>query len=72
MEAKMEKEKRFYVIETKFVFEGQFCVKAQNKKDAMNIVKEQCWIEGNIKSNISDEEIGWMFPRSQTKKIVSI
>lgn len=64
------KEKK-YRVKTKFVFEGEFYVKAESKKEAKKMVEESCGLclGGNIHSDLNDEDVDWEFP-VHPKKIV--
>ena len=55
--------KKVYTIKTKFVFEGVFFVRANNKAQAKQYIKDHCGlvIGGNIHSTLPDEDINWNF-----------
>ena len=60
-----------YSIKTKFVFEGEFIVSAENKDQAKEYVSKHCGLclGGNIHSSLPDEDIDWEFPVHATKII---
>jgi len=60
-----------YSIKTKFVFEGEFIVSAENKAQAKEYVSKHCGLclGGDIHSSLPDESIDWEFPVHATKII---
>jgi hypothetical protein len=63
-----------YVVYTKFVFEGRFFVKAENKEEAKRIVKEDCGltIGGPVHSTQDEDTVYWDFPVHPEKIIGGI
>ncbi len=53
-----------YKVKTKFVFEGEFIVTANNREEAQDNVVKHCGlvIGGDIHSTLMDEDIDWEFP----------
>lgn len=52
-----------YSVKTKFVFEGTFTVKAQDKEQARKYVEKHCGLVfgGDIHTTLPDEIIDWNF-----------
>jgi len=62
-----------YKVETEFVFRGSFFVKAMNKDEAMQTVKEDLGMTmGTITTGIADSSLDWDFDMIPEKKIKSI
>lgn len=55
--------KKEYVIKTKFVFEGEFYIKAESKEQAKEMVKKHCGLVlgGNIHTTLPNELCDWDF-----------
>lgn len=55
--------KKEYVIKTKFVFEGEFYIKAESKEQAKEMVKKHCGLVlgGNIHTTLPNEVCDWDF-----------
>jgi len=66
----MEKKKE-YTVKTKFVFEGEFYVKAASLEQAREYVGKHCGfvIGGNIHSTLPKDDVDWNF-NVHPKKIV--
>jgi hypothetical protein len=64
-------EKKEYTVKTKFVFEGEFYVKAESPAQAREFVGKHCGlvIGGDIHSTLPDEDVNWSF-NVRPKKIV--
>jgi hypothetical protein len=52
-----------YTVKTKFVFEGEFHVKAKSKAEAREFVQKQCGlvIGGDIHSTLPEDVVDWNF-----------
>ncbi len=61
--------KRIYTIPTKFVFEGEFYVKAENRAQAVEYVQKHCGlvIGGDIQTSLPEETVNWNFNVHPTK-----
>jgi hypothetical protein len=64
--------KKTFTIKTKFVFEGEFYVKAESKVQAREFVGKHCGfvIGGDIHSSLPDEDVHWKF-NIHPKKIIT-
>lgn len=53
-----------FVIKTKFIFEGEFTIKAENKAQAREYVEKYCGlvIGGDIHSTLPPDDVSWDFP----------
>nr|DAL13640.1 MAG TPA_asm: hypothetical protein [Caudoviricetes sp.] len=58
-----EPPKKEYSVKTKFVFEGTFTVKANDKEQAREYVEKHCGLVlgGDIHTSLPDEIIDWNF-----------
>lgn len=63
--------KKEYTVKTKFVFEGEFYIKADSKEQAREFVEKHCGlvIGGDIHSTLPDDDVNWNFD-VHPKKIV--
>ena len=62
-----------YKVKTKFVFEGEFEVKATNSQKAREIVEKHCAMTTDgIHSSLPDDEVDWEFKIHSTKQIGKI
>ena len=64
-----------FKVRTRFVFEGEFEVNADNKEQAKEYVEKHCGlvIGGDIHTSLSDEIIPtWNFSVHPDKKIISV
>lgn len=52
-----------YIVKTKFIFEGEFYIKAENKQQAKEFAEKHCGLVmgGNIHSILNDEDVDWNF-----------
>ena len=52
-----------YKVKTKFVFEGEFYIKAENKEQAKEYVQKHCGLVlgGDIHTSLTDEICNWNF-----------
>ena len=66
--------KKPYKVRTRFIFEGDFEVKADEKEQAKEYVERHCGlvIGGNIHSTIPSDTIDWNFNVHPSKIIVSV
>jgi len=66
--------KQAYKVRTRFIFEGDFEVQADNKQQAEEYVGKHCGlvIGGNIHSTLPTDTIDWNFNVHPTKIIVSV
>lgn len=64
--------KKTYKVKTRFIFEGEFEVKANNKEQAKEYILKHCGlvIGGDIHTTLPDAT--WDFNVHPTKQIVSI
>lgn len=64
-------DKKEYTVKTKFVFEGEFYIKAESKEQAREFVEKHCGlvIGGDIHSTLPDQDVNWQF-NVHPKKIV--
>ena len=55
--------KKEYKVKTKFVFEGEFYIKAENKEQAKEYVQKHCGLVlgGDIHTSLPDEICNWNF-----------
>lgn len=55
--------KRKYTVKTKFVFEGEFYIKAESKEQAKWYVMNHCGLVlgGDIHTTLNDDEVDWEF-----------
>jgi hypothetical protein len=55
--------KKKYKIKTKFVFEGEFYISAENREQAKECVVKHCGLVlgGDIHSTLPDEIVSWNF-----------
>lgn len=53
-----------YRIKTKFIFEGEFIVTAENKSQAKEFVEKHCGMTEvrGVHSSLPDDTIDWVFP----------
>lgn len=60
----MSTKKKVYTVPVKFVFEGQFFIKADSKEQAKEYAEKHCGlvIGGDIHSSLPDENVSWDFP----------
>ena len=67
----MDKDIKTFQVKTKFIFEGIFEVKAQNREQAREFIEKHCGlvIGGNIHSTLPDEDINWEFSVHPEKEI---
>lgn len=63
--------KRVFKIKTKFVFNGEFHVKAETKQEAREMIDKHCGLVlgGDIHSSLPDEDVNWEF-FSNPQKII--
>lgn len=62
-----------YKVKTEFVFRGEFYVKAMDKDEAIQTVKEDLGMTmGEITTGIADNSLDWDFDMIPEKKIKSI
>ncbi len=56
-------EKKTYTVKTKFVFEGEFYIKAESKAQAREFVGKHCGlvIGGDIHTSLPDNVVDWDF-----------
>lgn len=56
--------KREYIIKTQFVFEGKFCVMAESRDEACDLIGQHCGLVlgGDIHSALPEDEVDWDFP----------
>lgn len=52
-----------YTVKTKFVFEGEFYIKAESKSQACEFVGKHCGlvIGGDIHSTLPGDDVDWNF-----------
>jgi hypothetical protein len=62
---------RQYAVETRFIFSGTFFITAENKREAKELVEEQCGLVlgGGIHSTLADEDVDWDFSVHPDKMI---
>lgn len=67
----MSTKKKVYTVPVKFVFEGQFFIKADSKEQAKEYADKHCGlvIGGDIHSSLPDEDVDWDFPVHPQKVI---
>ena len=55
--------KKKYTVKTKFVFEGEFYITAENKEQAKEFVMKHCTLVlgGNIHTTLPEEICDWTF-----------
>jgi hypothetical protein len=61
----MEKEtNKTYTVKTKFIFEGEFYIKAKSKAEAREFVEKHCGlvIGGDIHTSLPNDIANWEFP----------
>lgn len=65
---------KVYKVKTRFVFEGFFKVKVESKKEARELVQNNCGMVmgGGIQSTLDDDDVDWDFSCHPDKKIVSV
>jgi hypothetical protein len=65
---------KVYKVKTRFVFEGFFKVKAESKKEARELVLNNCGMVmgSGIQSTLEDDDVDWDFICHPDKKIVSV
>ena len=65
---------KVYKVKTRFVFEGVFEVKAESKKEARELVLNNCGMVmgSGIQSTLEDDDVDWNFSCHPDKKIVSV
>lgn len=63
-----------YEVKTRFVFEGIFNVKAENRQQAEEYILKHCGlvIGGDIHSTLPDDAIDWDFRVHPDKQIKSV
>jgi len=71
---KSEKNKRFYKVKTKFIFDGHFSIYAESRQQAKEFVKKHCGlvIGGDIHSTLPSEDVDWDFIVHPNKIITTI
>lgn len=60
----MSTKKKVYTVPVKFVFEGQFFIKADSKEQAQEYAEKHCGltlISNGIHSTLPDEDVDWDF-----------
>lgn len=64
--------KKTYIVKCKYIFEGEYFVKARDKKQAKEYVDKHCGlvIGGNLHTSLPDDEIDWKFNVHPTQKII--
>lgn len=62
---------RSFSVRTRFVFDGSFVVKAENKTQAKEVVENHCGLVlgGTIHSSLPGDVIDWEFPLHPEKMI---
>ena len=62
-----------YKVRTKFIFTGEFIVKAESKEQAKEYVEKHCGLVlgGDIHSSLPDEDVNWDF-KQHPEKIVGV
>jgi hypothetical protein len=70
----MNKDIKTFQVKMKFIFEGIFEVKAQNREEARKFIEKHCGlvIGGDIHSTLPDEDINWEFSVHPEKEIKGI
>jgi hypothetical protein len=67
----MTEDKKF-TVKTKFIFEGEFYVKAENKNEALKLVGEHCWVNNcHVRTTIPYNDVDWKFDLP-ARKVVEI
>lgn len=63
-----------FKVKTKFIFNGDFIVVAENKEQAREFVEKHCGlvIGGDIHSTLPDDEVDWVFNVHPTKEIIKV
>ena len=63
-----------FKVKTKFIFEGEFEIEADNRAQAKEFVEKHCGlvIGGDIHSSLPDEQVNWEFSVHPEKKIGTI
>lgn len=62
-----------YVVNTRFVFDGKFLIKADTKAEAADAVNKHCgMVIGNVQSTLNDEDVSWDFPVHPAKYVHEI
>lgn len=63
--------KKFYRVQTQYIFDGVFDVVAENKEDVRQKVLQNCGLVmgGSIHSTLPDDEVNWAFDRHPNKRI---
>lgn len=61
--------KKEYKVKTKFVFEGEFYIIAENKEQAKEYVQKHCGVVlgGDIHTSLPDDICSWRFDVHPTK-----
>lgn len=59
----MSTNKKVYTVPVKYIFEGQFFIMAESKRQAKAYVERHCGlvIGGDIHSTLPDEDVDWNF-----------
>ncbi|MDL2228306.1 hypothetical protein LJC25_01995 [Bacteroidales bacterium OttesenSCG-928-K03] len=70
----MNKDIKIFQVKTKFIFEGIFEVKAQDKEQARAYIEKHCGlvIGGDIHSTLPNEIVEWNFSVHPKKEIKGI
>lgn len=71
MEQDEESTTRFFSVRTRFVFDGSFVVKAENKTQAKEVVENHCGLVlgGTIHTSLPSDVVDWEFPIHPEKVI---
>ncbi|MDR2233869.1 MAG: hypothetical protein LBE56_12225 [Tannerella sp.] len=64
-------EKKFYKVNTRFIYNGYFKVKAESRDEAIELVRNHCGMHGKIgiMSFLPDDAVDWKFDLNTEKKI---
>lgn len=67
----MEDKKRFYTVPVRYVFTGEFKIKAESREQAEEYAEKHCGLVlgGDIHSSLPNEMVNWDFP-AHPEKIV--
>lgn len=59
----MSKDKKTYTVPVKFIFTGEFRIKADSQEQADEYAQKHCGLTlgGNIHSALPDEDVDWEF-----------
>jgi hypothetical protein len=63
-----------YAVKTRFVFDGEFYVAAENKAKARERVEKDCGLVmgGSIHTTLPDDDVDWEFPVHPDKAVMGI